>query len=389
MRMFEIPEYRIEDMEKKISHISKKCQKYGGNPVSYKKGEPYYKKIKHDGNIFTIKVFPVEVEGSAKVDNWEFIATSEHHSNGNIIKRYNTDIDIPERFKYSENICEHCHTNRYRTNLYIIHNTITGDFKQIGKSCLKLYTGGLNAEYVAAMMEFVDWLEDAESYTCGSESISGNYREVKEILCVSQAVIKRYGYTKADQEPSTKSIVSTIIQFDAARAERKFKMDMPKESDIYTESALDKVKYVISYYLSLDDNSEFIHNIKVLLSEGYCNLKNVGLLVYLPFGYQKAIEKAERERKQSEINSSYIYFGEVGKRYKDLKVTLSVLTSYDTDYGVTYIYKMEDTENHVFTWKTGNSFESGEYMAVMSVKDHKEYRGQKQTEVTRCKLVVT
>lgn len=385
---YEIPEYNMEDLEKKVSHISKKCQKYGGEPVSYKKGKPYYKRVEHDGNAFTIKVFPVEVEGSAKVDNWEFIGTLEHHSNGNIIKRYNADIEIPERFRFSENMCEHCHTNRYRTSLYIIRNTISGEFKQIGKSCLKLFTGGLSAEYVAAMMEFMDWLEDDGSGYEGLSLYNRNYCEIEEILCVAQAVIAKYGYTKADQEPSTKSIVSTIVRFDIGRAEREFKMEMPEESSIYTESALQTVKGMIDYYLSLDDDSEFIHNIKVLLSEGYCNVKNFGLLVYLPFGYQKAIEKEDREHKWSEGNALYSYFGEVGKRYKDINVTLSVLTGYDTKYGYTYIYKMEDSENHLFTWKTGNGFEPGAYVVTMSIKDHKEYRGQKQTEVTRCKLSV-
>lgn len=387
MKIYEIPEYGIEDLEKKIIHISKKCQKYGGEPIFYKKGEPYYKKVEHDGNSFAIKVFPVEVKGSAKVDNWEFIAILESHHNGNIIKRYNVDIEIPERFKFSENICEHCHTNRYRTNLYIIHNMISGEFKQVGKSCLKLFAGGLSAEYVAIMMDFMDWLEEERGY-CRDSCYNRNYVEVEEVLCVAQAVIAKYGYTKVEQEPSTKNIVSTIVKFDTGKAEREFKMEMPEESSIYTESALQTVKDIIGYYLSLDDDSEFIHNIKVILSEGYCNVKNIGLLTYLPFGYQKAIEKAEKERKQIENNSICYYFGEIGKRYKDLKVTLSVLTSYVTNYGITSIYKMEDSEHHVFIWKTGKDFEPGTYTATMSIKDHKEYRGQKQTEVERCKLSI-
>lgn len=387
MKTYEVPEYNMIDLEKKIFHITKKCQKYGGKPISYKKGDPYYKKVEDDGNSFMIKVFPVEIEGSAKVDNWEFIATLESHHNGNIIKRYNTEIDIPERFKFSKNICEHCYTNRYRTNLYIIHNTISGEFKQVGKSCLKLFTGGLSAEYVAAMMEFMDWLEEDGDYSTDS-FCNRNYVEIEEVLCAAQAVIAKYGYAKADQEPSTKSIVSTIVRFDIGRAEREFKIEMPEESSIYTESALQTVKNMMGYYLSLDDSNEFAHNIKVLLSEGYCNVNNIGLLVYLPFGYCKAMEKAENGHKQTESNSIHDYFGEIGKRYKDVKITLSVLTSYDTDYGITHIYKMEDSENHVFTWKTGNSFAPGTYIAAMSIKNHKEYKGQKQTEVTRCKLSV-
>jgi len=357
----EIPEYKIVELEKKISHISKKCQKYGGEAVSSIKGDPYFKEIKNDGKKFKVKVYPIEITGSAKIDNWEFVATLEQHHNGNIIKRYNTEIEVPERFRFSKNICEHCHTNRKRTNLYIIHNTETGDFKQVGKSCLKLFTGGLSAEYVAAYMEIINFLDESEYDYDGDFELSGNchYYEVEEILYIAEAIIERYGYIKADQPNSTKDMVIGILMNGIEWTEHYFNRALPSESEIYTAQNSDTAQAITSYYLSLEDNSEFIHNIKVILSERYCNKKNIGLLSYLPFGYQKATKKAEAERRQIEINSGYEYFGKIGKRYKGIPITLSVLTCYDTDFGLTYIYKMEDTENHVYTWKTGNRFEPG------------------------------
>lgn len=394
MAIYNIPEYRMEELEKKLAHISKKCAKYG-NEFSYTKCDPFFETIKEDslGHDFTIKLFPVNVSGTAHIDNWEFVAILEHHYNGNIIKRYNTDIEIPERFKTSPNICEHCHVKRDRLNMYVIHNTETNEWKQVGKSCLKSYTNGLSTEYVAAWMSAIELLTDAEGRLLGdigdelSDGRCHPYYEIERILAAALAITDKYGYRKADDEPCTKNIVKSLLFNGIEQTEQLYRLDLPTENEIFSASASDTVKSIIDYYQSIEnDGSEFLHNVQVILSERYCEPKNFGLLAYLPFGYKKAMEKMARERKDREDNAGYEYFGEVGKRYKNIIVTLSTLTSYETDYGVTIIYKMTDTENHVFTWKTGNYFEAGNYIAAMSVKDHKEYRGQKQTEVTRCKL---
>lgn len=393
MAIYNIPEYRIETLEKKLAHISKKCAKYG-NEFSYTKGESFFETIKEaqPGHDITIKFIPVNVSGTAHIANWEFIATLEHHYNGNIIKRYNTEIEIPGRFKTSPNVCEHCHVKRDRLNLYVIHNTETGEWKQVGKSCLKSYTNGLSAEYVAAWMSAIDILTDAEGQLLGdvgdelSDGRCHPYYEIESILSAAWAITEKYGYCKVDEEPSTKSLVRSLIVNGIEDTEKLYRVKLPSEHDIFSGDASLIVKDVVNYYTSLDDSSEFIHNVQVILSERYCEPKNFGLLVYLPYGYKKAMEKVAREQMEREDNADCEYFGEVGKRYKNVVVTLSTLTSYETDYGVTMIYKMVDAENHVFTWKTSNYFIPGNYTVAMSVKDHKEYRGQKQTEVTRCKL---
>lgn len=390
MPTYNIPDYKLLNLESKLTHIQKKCLKYG-NDFTFSKGEPFYKKVNiskipGEPQNITIKFYPVEVIGTAKINNWEFVATLECHLNGNIIKRYNMELDIPEQFKYSENVCEHCYTKRPRTNLYVIRNTETDVWKQVGKSCLKSFTNGLSAEHVAAYMSAIELLEDSQSFDCVSGGGCTPYFEVNEVLCVAQAVINKFGYSKSDQQLPTKTIVSAIVKDGIESTEHRLKIDLPAKSTIYTDTALKMTQDVTNYYLSLDEDNEFNHNVKVILSERYCNFKNIGLLAYLPFGYKKAMEKMEREQKERGENVNFKYFGEIGKRYKNIPVTLSVLTSYDTDYGYTYIYKMADDNNHIFTWKTGKGFEPGNYIITMSVKDHKEYRGQKQTEVTRCKL---
>lgn len=86
------------------------------------------------------------------------------------------------------------------------------------------------------------------------------------------------------------------------------------------------------------------------------------------------------------------YVGEVGSKL-ELAVTLKRVFTYETHYSyageLAYIYKFADAEGNTITWKTSKFFEIGEGWTGLiagTVKEHSEYRGDKQTVLTRCKL---
>lgn len=72
----------------------------------------------------------------------------------------------------------------------------------------------------------------------------------------------------------------------------------------------------------------------------------------------------------------------------DLMYTGSV--SFDGLYGTTYIHKFIDYNHNIFIWKTGGyvDADSGDVVTIKGViKEHNEYRGEKQTILTRCKIL--
>ena len=102
-----------------------------------------------------------------------------------------------------------------------------------------------------------------------------------------------------------------------------------------------------------------------------------------------------------------MYFGEIGKRY-ELNLTLKREYSFVSHYGYreqeNYIYTMEDENGNVFVWKTtsvigmddvdkkGNWTFNGvhkndSFKCKATVKDHSEYKGTKQTVLTRVKVL--
>lgn len=392
--MYAIYEHFYPDVEKKLNRIAKKCKKHGNDFVFEVKGEEIREQYNKEFDMMEYhKFIIVNVDGTAKIDDWECIAVLEIHDAGNIIRRINTEINIPERFKHTENICEHCNSKRQRNNLYVIHNTETDEWKQVGGNCLKLYTGGLSMEYVAAYMDGITELEEFDGIVGRGKA----YYNVFDVISYAVEVINKTGYFNAQAMLPTKYIVSTLMHNGLSRAVELINKDFKdarldvrvSEVDFNKESTRDIVEQIINYYENLEDDSEFVHNVKVMLNEKVVLAKNFGYLCYLPEGYAKYIQKEIEKAKRIETS----YFGEVGKRYKDKVINnISLITSWETQWGYTGIYKIILEDGSVLTWKTNNYLylERNEEFDKISftVKEHKEYNGEKQTEVTRCKISI-
>lgn len=387
-------------VEKKLNSIARKCQKFG-NAFTFEVVGEEFQDHTVDGITTTHKFFQVEVEGTAKVGDWECVAVMETHPEGNIIRRINTEVEVPTIFRNSDNICEHCGTKRNRTQLFIVHNVETDEWKQVGGSCLKLYTGGLNMEYVVAFLDGITELEERS----GHFSLGGKcYYSVREVIGRAYEAVSKLGYFSADCTVPTKRVVSYLVTKTLSGAVKEINRDFEdchmtarvSEADFYKADTEDRVDSIINYYNSVEDNSEFMHNIKLMLEIGMVTIKSLGILSFLPEGYNRYVQKEEarvaREKAREQEKSEH--YGVVGNRYKDIEIkSINLVTSWEGQFGYTYIYKIVTADDFVLTWKTSNYLylESGEKFSkiTFTVKAHSEYRGQNQTEVTRCKVLVT
>lgn len=111
----------------------------------------------------------------------------------------------------------------------------------------------------------------------------------------------------------------------------------------------------------------------------------------LTFSDMFCIELYLKERKaqwEKENAPATEWFGNL-KDKVDLSVTLKTVRGFDGTYGWTNIFTFEDNQGHQFIWKTGSYVEVQEGDEVTlrgTIKAHSEYKGIKQTELTRCKI---
>ena len=102
---------------------------------------------------------------------------------------------------------------------------------------------------------------------------------------------------------------------------------------------------------------------------------------------EEAIKKFKRDN-APKVESKSIYIGEVKDKVSFNVSSFRRLASWDTQFGTTYLYEFVTEEENVIIWKTGKWIDEDTKISTISgtVKAHKEFRGVKQTELTRCKV---
>ena len=107
---------------------------------------------------------------------------------------------------------------------------------------------------------------------------------------------------------------------------------------------------------------------------------------------KEAKQAAERKAKYDAIIASAEarkalsnYVGEVGKR-QAFTATFEKCFVIETRFGFQRIYKFRDENENVYIWKTANAINSHEGTKLTfkaTVKEHSEYKNEKQTVLTR------
>lgn len=97
-----------------------------------------------------------------------------------------------------------------------------------------------------------------------------------------------------------------------------------------------------------------------------------------------AVKDAQQVHTASKSTSEHV--GVVGSRIS-VELTVEFMTSFENQFGVVNIICFKDADGNAFVWKTSaKAYNKGDNVRLMgTVKEHGEYRGVKQTVLTRCK----
>ena len=380
---YEILTDAMEKLEKELKKIERKCNKYGC-PFEYKIIGTTNKMINKNYYDFTI----VELSGMAIINDYELIGIIKREDNKNIVNSVNGS-EVPRRFWDTDNYCEHCNSKRNRNTLFILRNTKTNEYKQVGKSCVKLYTNGIDAEHFARLYMYGNLFEEYSDLGyeyIDTYSVSPKYK-VDDVLNVAIMLIDELGYMNSNDELSTKSLIQFCLGFDLGVMNRKLKGIYEFTDNELNTDRSTKINNIKEYYLNIKAKNDYEHNIQVLLANEYINMNMVGYLAYLPKGYDKVIEKKRKLEKKLSDTKDAIYYGIENTRYKQINVKdCSLVGNYSTVYGITNVYQII-VDNSVLIWKTTNSIDIDNVNKIdFTVKEHRLYNGIKQTSVTRCKV---
>lgn len=400
MSRYLIPESAIDSLEIKLATIRRKCAKYGCE-FSYSRIGETFKKVDIQDETgqrteVTIKAIEVEVSGTAIAESgWKLAGKIEHLETGNLIHSF-SDVAIPDRYRSASPRCEHCNSDRHRKETYVLYHAENNSWKQVGSSCLKDFTGYVSAEMAAAIASVYTLFERVAEDRIYIAS-SPKYFDIESVMCYAIECVKHWGYHKAEEgHAATRNQV-----IDLMHKHMKFPASIGAVTfDPMSTTNLQTFKDIRSRLLALDANDDYTNNLQVFLKAEDIPENGLGILVSAVPYYNNLIAREAEQRKLEEASNSK-FIGNIGQRLTVDIATVRLLNIYDGYYGSTWRYQIIDAQGNVFMWDASNSIwdtfrvkdslngdvvEGLPLQLVGTVKKHDEFRGIKQTWLTRCRV---
>ncbi|WP_018234154.1 hypothetical protein [Thioalkalivibrio thiocyanodenitrificans] len=388
-----IPASRIGEVTKKLKSWQLRAKKLGMEALSFKIGPPQpstfrmltYVETAHGQELRSTRVKTmgclVEVTGEPPcIYGWQLLAKIDH---GEPILSSRLKVTpgsfnlIPPAYKTTgplpEGYCEHCHTKRARRHLYLLHRE--GKVMQVGKGCVKDFIGHGSAETLLRRTGFLEYLysclETLEEIPEGSGPQYEHCFSVRDTIALAWLSITNHGYVskaRAEEERSM-STAQRVVQI------------MPSAGTVLNDALLeiaDKIIEEIKAAGEAQNASEFAQRAAYHVGfEEVGQEHGLGVLCGAVQGYIRA-------QSQEHVNQSQ-WQGKVGDKFSG-ELKLERTSCWETAFGPKRLYVFSDESGNCFVWGTSKYLEGDQsYRISGKIKEHDEYRGVKQTVLTRCK----
>lgn len=391
MATYTILTNELEAITKKINRIAKKCTA-AKHPFEFSVGETYTRqfKVKNDGHsladIFTVSLTDITVDCQFKFSGWTALGRVQRKDG--IVQCYFKDPSLIKEYKDTDFHCDHCHKPVFRNSVIILEDQ-NGQRKTVGTSCVKEFTCGLDGNLIAAYANLSNLLEvecfpfdgtaqdifdpDKEWFKEKSQHFVESY-DIKEIVSCAAYLIRTEGFHSSQEDEATWKYIN------------EFNFKYVSEND--NKTAEDAINWIIN--LSEDELiNSYLFNLSSICKAGFCTQRHFGLLASLIVSYEKYLRTLRNNESTKESN----YFGNIGDKIS-IEVELVKTICYESVYGSGYFHLFSDSEGNIFKWSTnkslnlsdGSRIQDGSKLLLKgTIKDHEEYRNQKQTTITRCK----
>jgi len=393
-KVFEIPEYNMGAFETTLGKLQRRALKLGCGELGYKVlGEEIQviKSVNDDSEFderkHARKIIKVEVFGDApQLAGWKFIAKINHDPRiGNIIAVL-PGQDLPVMYRDSDLYnCDHCHKRLFRRDTFVVLSAETGEYKQVGRHCLRDFLGHQSPEAVARYFEYFEAMfsmsEDFEEHGFGGGH-GTIYDSLLSMLTVAAAVIRTYGWASKKQERESDSVLSTSARvsselYDRLRSKKAERLEILDDDRTSARAAME-------WFRVQNDKDDFFYNARLLAEAEWAKPQHVGIASAMMWIYLRTQQKAKAGSK------SYEYLGAPGQRLEIGEVEL--LSKYgpiDSQFGPSYVYRFS-TGKSLLVWFTGKVLkaEIGDKLSILkaTVREHKEYHSQKETVISRTTL---
>lgn len=340
-------------------------------------------------------------------------------------KVYTFDNPLITRLVSADCKCDKCQKKIGRAKYIVFSKTddvqTRDDLIVLGTTCAKEYFPFDVESYFSGLelaFDEIMGLYDEERGSCSFRATTTDFDDLfyATVACTNNLLV----YEKEDRR--TRSLVDRWIANEKVSrySSATYRDEYPIPSNAYT---LAEIKEWISESFNKDNDeirNDFEMNARTTfyktLDDGTRELRDripnkfLGIAIYgfisAKRNHDRLVEKKIAEEKRAIENTKVEYFGNVGDKFERV-LTFDKTFGFEGAYGFTYIHLFHDDEGHCFKWSSANGnykveyaknvtwggteyleFEVGhKYLMKGSIKAHNEYKGVKQTVVTRCKVL--
>ena len=410
MAIVKIETTSMTHFNERCAKINKKLVKYGYDVVEQTNHtEEYvtYMQVDENGHERNRRVLvhkldliiPIDRVG---VDGTTFIARLDFGSDeaGNrIFKADETSTAYDEilfnMIKERKSNCDHCNTNRRRNALYIFMKD--EKLVTIGATCAKEWYGIGIENFLKAMSCFTNF--------CDEERGSRDHRAAEmmwanHFILTALASVQSRGFVGSKFDNSTANEASELTSYYLAPLMNK---KVPALHEYFSENRetinqqfSDLQDYFLNGYAVTD---LFSSNLRSSIVDSTCSpaLAAIAAQKYLTLigvGFEAEGKDKEKTEAQELPICSFMYLGEVGEKIT-LEGEIAFTTAFDTDFGVSYLIKVQGAKG-VAVWFTSSfDFVNCNYNDLHKfskvritgkIKKLDTYKDVRQSVMTRCKL---
>jgi hypothetical protein len=323
------------------------------------------------------------VEGDAPTfKGWEFLATIKPIAGSDKALLLTVpDVELPAKVRNAlvanPYKCDHCKKSRRRNETFALYNEEEGVYKQVGRSCIKDFLGHKSPQDIAAYFGFFKTIHEELEKDPDIEGSGGSIPLVVRTDAFFAQVYKDWkdlgGYEKG-------------LGMRAVMAfwDRKLKPD-------YSDSDLAKSKEIRAWILErLNEKNEnaltgYEYNVKTALESPYLGRKEVNIAGSAIIMYERTVGRPGEEKEEKKESQ---WIGEVRDKLS-LTVTCVKTKWIESMYGTSQLCIFLDDEGNELKWFNSGRTEAEidtRYHLTGTIKKHEDYRGQKSTLLTRCKI---
>ena len=299
--------------------------------------------------------------------------------------------------------CDHCKTNRDRKMVFLFRHETTGADLMIATQCSEGYFGKDVYFALSGMLSTSTESMDKDfDDICCSINRNMDIRDridyarlaygyiISQNNYVSKQKADGYGKRSTDHEidDMTKHLEMWMFRNERDLLEARGKqIDDQVKYKLIADSRGYQYNDIKEYWeakMNETPEDNFVRNVAINFS-----LMNVkyGMITYAVFVYLKEVVGIMKEEKKSELPSNHM--GNVGDRLKNLEVIVTRVSYHETAYGTSSFVGMIDKDGNKYIWFASGKIHFDQDEAITmdaTVKKHDEYKGTKQTVLTRCKV---